>query len=85
MNANVLTASTPTSAKYWAELKDLSDNTKLELITLLSISMVRNESKEKSDHWADRFCGVWQDNRSTEEIIDDIRGMRTTNHFDVEL
>ena len=85
MNTNVLTASSPISAKYWAELKDLSDNTKLELITLLSISMVRNESKDKSGHWADRFCGAWQDDRSTEKIIDDIRSMRTTKHFDVEL
>lgn len=68
------------SAHYWSELKDLSDNIKLELIALLSGSMVKN-SKEEDDsrHWADQFCGVWADSRSSEEIVDDIRSMRTNN------
>ena len=39
MNTNVLVTPSPTSAKYWSELKDLSDNVKLELITLLSSSL----------------------------------------------
>lgn len=84
MDSNVLTIS-PSSAKYWSELKDLSDNVKLELITLLSSSMVQYHPKEKDDHWADRFVGAWIDSRTAEEIVDDIRSMRTTNHFDVEL
>ena len=44
MNTNVLATPSPESAKYWSELKDLSDNVKLELITLLSSSMTRPES-----------------------------------------
>lgn len=68
------------SAYYWSELKDLSDNIKLELIALLSGSLVKNSKEEdKADHWADQFCGVWADNRSAEEIVDDIRSMRTKN------
>ena len=35
--------------------------------------------------WASRFAGVWKDNRSAEEIVEDIRAARTANTFDVEL
>ena len=45
MNTTVLTKPSPISAKYWSELKDLSDNVKLELITLLSGSMAYSEEQ----------------------------------------
>ncbi len=35
--------------------------------------------------WADRFCGAWKDSRSADEIVDEIRSMRTENSFDAEL
>ena len=87
MNTNILSASSPVSAKYWSELKDLSDNEKLELISLLSISMTHPEEETAKPRkgWASRFAGKWQDCRSAEEIIDDIRAARTENSFDVEL
>ena len=79
MNVNIVPTSSY-SAHYWSELKDLSDNIKLELIALLSGSMVKNRKEEDDDgHWADQFCGVWDDSRSAEEIVDDIRSMRTRN------
>ena len=74
MNTNVLTVPTPSAARYWAELKDLSDNVKLELITLLSSSMVHSDGE-----WTESFAGKWQDDRSTDEIIDDIRAARNAN------
>ena len=46
--------------------------------------MVTDKEEEKSDNWADRYCGAWNDSRSADEIVDQIRSMRTTNHFDVE-
>ena len=49
MPTNVISAPSSVSAKYWAELKDLSDNVKLELITLLSSSMTRTEKDIKKD------------------------------------
>ena len=57
MNTNVLVSPSSISAKYWSELKDLSDNVKLELITLLSSSMTRpeEEKKEPRKGWASRF------------------------------
>ena len=87
MNSNVLVTPSPVSAKYWSELKDLSDNVKLELITLLSSSMTHPEepAAEPRKGWASRFAGVWKDSRSAEEIVEDIRAARTANTFDVEL
>lgn len=71
------------AAPYWLELKGLSDNLKLELITLLSSSMGLPD-KEPKPHagWADRFCGVWEDSRTADEIVNDIHSMRTANHLE---
>ena len=87
MNTNLTIASSPISAKYWKELKGLSDNVKLELITLLSSSMTHTEKENTKTRkgWASRFAGVWQDSRSAEEIVADIQAARTNNSFDVEL
>ena len=87
MNTNVLATPSPESAKYWSELKDLSNNVKLELITLLSSSMTRPESPAAKPRkgWASRFAGGWKDSRSAEEIVEDIRAARTANTFDADL
>ena len=77
MNTNFLPAASPASAKYWCELKDLSNSVKLELITLLSSSMSYSESESNEDEgWTRSFAGKWQDDRSAEDIISDIRSER---------
>jgi hypothetical protein len=85
MESNVETTSSLVVARYWSELNDLSDNMKLELIIMLSRSLRNRKTSKSSAHWADRFCGVWKDSRTADEIVDDIRSMRTDNTFDVEL
>ena len=88
MNTNVLVNPSPVSAKYWSELKDLSDNIKLELITLLSSSMTQPKKEEKADsgkRWTEKFAGKWQDDRTAEEIIEDIRAARYANMREIEL
>ncbi len=35
--------------------------------------------------WADRFVGAWKDDRSADEIVNDIRSARTANSIEVEL
>ena len=85
MESNVETTSSLVVARYWSELNDLSDNMKLELIIMLSRSLRNRKTSKSSAHWADRFCGVWKDTRTADEIVDDIRSMRTANTFDVEL
>ena len=87
MSINGLNVTSPISARYWSELKDLGDTEKLELIALLSSSMTI-ANKQPDSHkkgWATRFAGTWKDSRSAEEIVNDIRSARTTNTFDVEL
>lgn len=85
MASNIVTTTSPIINRYWPELDELSDNSKLELIIMLSRSLRHRKVSENSTHWADRFCGVWKDNRTADEIVDDIRSMRTSNTFDVEL
>lgn len=75
MAANISPHSSAQVAPYWSTLKDLSNDVKLELITLLSSSMMTNTSED----WTSSFAGKWQDSRTTEEIIDDIRDSRTNN------
>jgi DNA phosphorothioation-dependent restriction protein DptG len=87
MSINGLNVTSPKSARYWSELKELSDKEKIELIALLSSSLT-SVSERPASHkkgWASRFAGTWKDSRSAEEIIDDIRAARTTNTFDVKL
>ena len=48
-----------------------------------------NHPEEKSvkprKGWASRFAGKWQDSRSAEEIIEDIRAARNANMRAIEL
>ena len=88
MNTTVLTKPSPISAKYCSELKDLSDNVKLELITLLSSSMTHPEKEIKTDTgkgWTEKFAGKWQDDRPAEEIIEDIRAARNAHMREINL
>ena len=87
MSINGLNVTSPNSARYWSELKELSRTEKIELIALLSSSLTGaiDEPVPHKKGWASRFAGTWKDSRSAEEIVEDIRAARTTNSFDVEL
>ena len=86
MSTVTLLPTSSISAKYWSELKDLSNGVKLELITLLSNS-VANSVSAHVEHkgWTKSFAGRWQDDRSAEEIIEDIRASRNANINEVIL
>lgn len=64
---------------YWNLLKDLSMDVKLDLIARLSNSLLHKKETANDVNWASEFAGKWKDNRSAEEIVDDIRKARTTN------
>lgn len=89
MNNNALTTESAILTTYWPKLKTLSDNMKLELIILLSRSMTHSEDMEEGledeDHWTDSFAGKWQDERTTEEIIDDIHAARNAHMKEIIL
>lgn len=71
---------TPSLAeKYILPLINLSDNIKLEIINRLSASMLNKTKKEDKADWADTFYGCWTDERSAEEMIEDIRNSRVPN------
>ena len=75
----------PTSP-YWRLLKGLNTKEKLDLIALLSTSLIKAEpAEENPSKWASRFVGVWKDSRTADEIVNDIRDARTANSFDIAL
>lgn len=64
---------------YWKLLDHLSSEVKLRLIAKLSQSLVKSQVEEDKSRLADEFYGAWEDSRSAEEIIDDIRNSRVFN------
>ena len=79
MTGAVLRKPSATSAPYWAELKDLSDNVKLELISLLSSSMNRPEvdlkkrARERFEAALAKFSGDFGGNKDAMEIARELR------------
>jgi hypothetical protein len=69
---------------YWNMLKDLSSDMKLELIAKLSSSLIVPEKSKAKKNWIDDFCGKWEDDRNSDDIINDIRNARTSNR-DIDL
>ena len=80
MSTHVLPTPSPASERYWCELKDLSNDVKLELISLLSSSM-----RDSEDDWTKEFAGKWQDDRTTDEILDDIHSARNAKMKEIVL
>ena len=86
MNTVTLSPTSSLGAKYWSELKGLSNSVKLELITLLSNSVASSVSEPSDEKgWTKSFAGRWQDDRTAEEIIEDIRTSRNANIKEVVL
>ena len=80
MNTLTISPTSSDGAKYWSELKDLSNSVKLELITLLSKSVANSVSEPSIDKgWTKSFAGRWQDERTAEEIIEDIHASRNAH------
>lgn len=82
---NISNTEISTLDSYWNRLKDLSVGAKLELIARLSSSLLsKKEDVADKKKWASRFAGCWKDERTTEEIVNELRGSRTFNR-DIEL
>ena len=68
MTGNVITPQSPISLKYWEMLKNLSDNVKMELVAMLSNSVVYKEkagepelTKEERKRDLMALAGCWKD------------------------
>ena len=65
MNTVTLSPTSSVGAKYWSELKDLSNSVKLELITLLSSSVASSVSEPSDEKGrTSRFAGTWKDDQN---------------------
>lgn len=74
---NISNTEFPTLENYWNRLKDLSVGAKLELILRLSSSILSNtEDVSEKKNWVSRYAGRWKDDRTADEIVDDIRNDR---------
>ena len=62
---------------YFGLLRGLSKETKLQLISKLSNSMI--EKVDENESLVDRFFGAFKSEKSAEEIIKEIRESRTFN------
>lgn len=68
MNGRVLTTQSPISLRYWGMLKDLSNSVKMELVALLSTSIVSKEEVVESEMTEEErkrellsLAGCWAD------------------------
>lgn len=81
---NILNSKTSASSIYWDMLKDLSSDIKLELIAKLSASLLVKDDTSDTPNWTSEFVGRWEDDRTAAEVMEDIRGARTSNR-EIEL
>ena len=66
MNGTAYTPHSPVSLKYWDMLKGLNDNVKIELVALLSTSLMHTEEKTAAEPTKDErmeellsLAGCW--------------------------
>lgn len=68
-------------SKYWSYIKNASDEVKLNLISLLSLSLskkhhnidLQESNKETTLNFLDKFSGSWHGDETAEEIIESIK------------
>lgn len=77
-NLNIHSIPQPSAVPYWNMIKDSSREVKETLLNMLYISL-DEESINVEDNGVNFLSGTWEDNRSSEEIIADIRHARTSN------
>ena len=74
------------NAELYRAMGEIADNEKLLAKVLAYVKELTPAKKTKEDAgWATRFVGAWEDDRTADEIVDDILSARTTNNIDIEL
>jgi hypothetical protein len=43
------------------------------------------DEEESTAHWTDSFAGKWQDERTVDEMVEDIRHSRSFTRKDIDL
>jgi len=60
-------------------IKNLSAEVRLELISRITESLKESQAKDQEKQSWKEFYGSWDDPRSANEIIEDLRSSRSTN------
>lgn len=68
------------NAELYRAMGEIANDETLLAKVLKYVKDLTPAKKAKADaDWANKFAGAWKDNRSTDEIINDINEARTTN------
>ena len=81
----IMTALQLNAELYRAMSEIANDKTLLAKVLKYVKSLAPAKTENNEEGWADSFSGAWKDNRSTEEIINDILESRTPNSREIEL
>ena len=74
------------NAELYRAMGEIANNETLLAKVLAYVkSLVPAKETKTETGWADRFVGAWKDDRSADEIVNDIRSARTANEIDIEL
>lgn len=65
-------------------LKNLDSDIELRLMKQVSVSLLAEDDTPDTPNWTSEFAGRWKDDRTADEVIEDIRGARTSNR-EIEL
>ena len=60
-------------------LKNLDSDIELGSMKQFSASLLVEDNTLDALNWTSEFAGRWDDDRTTDEVVEDIRGARTPN------
>ena len=60
-------------------LKNLDSDIELGSMKQFSASLLVEDNTLDALNWTSEFAGRWEDNRTADEVVEDIRGARTSN------
>ena len=70
------------NAEIYRAMGEIADNETLLAKVLVYVkSLVPTKEAKTETGWADQFVGAWKDDRSADEIVNDIRSARTANEI----
>ena len=60
-------------------LKNLDSDIELGPMKQFSASLLAKDNTPDASNWTSEFAGRWEDDRTADEVVEDIRGARTSN------
>lgn len=60
-------------------LKKIDSDIELGSMKQFSASLLSKDNTPDASNWTSEFAGRWEDDRTADEVVEDIRGARTPN------